>query len=96
MAPTDKLALFGQQGRADIYNLDMGSSRASLVINLYGWQGAATNGKSRKKTDELITAARQEFDTTSIGPKIILGDFNTDMDSSPAMKKLINEQSAPT
>ena len=63
-----------------------------MVINLYGWQGAATNGKSRKKTDELITAAQQEFDTTGIGPKIMLGDFNTDNDSSPAMKKLRNDQ----
>ena len=59
-----------------------------MVINLYGWQGAATDGKSRKKTDELITAAQQEFDTIGRGPKIILGDFNTDIDSSPAMRKL--------
>ena len=72
VARTDKLAFFRQQGRADIYNLDMGSSTALMVINLYGWQGAATNGKSRKKTDELITAEQQEFDTTGIGPKIVL------------------------
>ena len=92
VARTDKLAFFRQQGRADIYNLDMGSSTALMVINVYGWQGAAPNGESRKQTDELITAAHQEFDTTGTGPKIILGDFNTDIDSSPAMRKLINEQ----
>ena len=92
VARTDKLAFFRQQGRADIYNLDMGSSTALMVTNLHGWQGAASNGKSRKKTDELITAAQQEIDTTGMSPKIVLGDFNTDIDSSPAMRKLINEQ----
>ena len=50
------------------------------------------NRKSRNKTDELITAAQQEFDTTGIGPKIILCDFNTDVDSSPAMRKITNDQ----
>ena len=51
-ARTDKLAFFRQQGRADIYNLDIQSSTALMVINLYGWQGAATNGKSRQSSDE--------------------------------------------
>ena len=67
---TEILALFRQQGRADIYNIDMGSSTALMVVNLYGWQGAANNTFSKKKTDELIEAAQQEFDTTGIGPKI--------------------------
>ena len=60
---TEKLAFFRQQGRADIYNIDMGSSTALMVINVYGWQGAANNTNSRKRTDELIEAAQQEFDT---------------------------------
>ena len=40
VAGTDKLVFFRQQGRADIYNLDMRSSTALMVINLHGWQGA--------------------------------------------------------
>ena len=56
-----------------------------MVINLYGWQGVAKNSNSRKKTDELIEAAQQELDTT-------LGDFNTDIDSSPAMRKFITQR----
>ena len=85
---TEKLAFFTQQGRADIYNIDMGSSTALVVVNLYGWQGAANNTNSRKRTDELIEAAQQELDTTGIGPKVILGDFNTDIDS----RKLITQR----
>ena len=61
-----------------------------MVDNLSGWQGAANNTTSKKKTDELIEAAKQEFDTTRIGPKIhIMGDFNTEMDRSMAMRKLL-------
>ena len=84
IAQTEKLAFFRQQGRA-------GSSTALMVINLYGWQGAANNSNSRKRTDKLIEAL-QEFDTTGIGPKVKLGDFNTDIDSSPAMRKLLTQQ----
>ena len=62
IAQTEKLAFFRQQGRADIYNIDMGSSTALMVINLHGWQGAANNSNSRRRTDELIEAAQQEFD----------------------------------
>ena len=87
---TEKLAFLRQQGRADIYDIDMGSSM--MVVNLYGWQGAANSTNSRKRTDELIEAAQQELDTTGIGPKIILGDFSTDIDSSPAMRKLITQR----
>ena len=92
ISQTEKLAFFTQQGRADIYNIDVGSSTALMVVNLYRWQGAANNTNSKKKTDELIEAARQEVDTTGIGPKIILGDINTDIDSSPAMRKLITQR----
>ena len=63
-----------------------------MVINLYGWQGAANNSNSRKRTDELIEAAQKEFDITGMRPKVILGDFNTDIDSSPAMRKLITQR----
>ena len=63
-----------------------------MVVNLYGWQGAANNTNSKKKTDELIEATQQEFDTSGIGPRIILGDFNTDIGSSPAMRKLITQR----
>ena len=89
---TEILALVRQQGRADVHNIDMGSSTALMVVNLYGWQGAANNTFSKKKTDELIEAAQQEFDTTGIGPKIFLGDFNTDIGSSAAMMKFITQR----
>ena len=70
----EKLAFFRQQRQADTHKIDMGSSTALMVTNLYGWQRAANNSNSKKRTDELIEAAQQEFDTTGIGPKVMLGD----------------------
>ena len=69
VARTEKVAFFRQQGRADIYNLDMGSSTALMAINLYGRQGAATNGK----TDEITE--QQEFDSTGDRAEDHIGRF---------------------
>ena len=69
----------------------MGSSTALMVVNLCGWQGAANNTNSKKRTDELIEAAQQEFNTAGIGAKVILGDVNTDLDSNTAMRRLITQ-----
>ena len=76
-----------QQERADIHNVDMGSSTALMVINLYGWQGAANNTNSRKMTVELIEAAQQEFDTAEMGPKVILGDSKHGYQQQPGHEK---------
>ena len=37
LAGTRPVSVSRQQGRADINNIDMGSSTALMVVNLYGW-----------------------------------------------------------
>ena len=49
---------------------------------------SAQSTKNGANTDELLNVANQEMMAAGSGPMIILGHFNTDFDSSPAMKRL--------
>ena len=83
-------------GRMQIVLVDIGSKQQLLIINIYGWQGAASDTATAARTNDLMEAALEEarlLNRTSKGsiPILMLGDFNGNPHNFPALTAIIRD-----
>ena len=62
------------------------------VGNIYGWTGGVKGSKAADRTNDLLAIIANEFDMQEVGPKMIVGDLNGDLESLPIIQHLINDR----
>ena len=62
------------------------------VANAYGWTGSIKGSKAADRTNDLLTIASNELELQEPGPKMMVGDFNGDLEGLPIVQHLLKEK----
>ena len=62
------------------------------IGNGYGWTGGVKGSKAADRTNDLVVIAVNEFDLQEPGPKMLVGDFNGELEDLPIIQHLLKEK----
>ena len=62
------------------------------VGNVYGWTGGIKGSKAADRTNDLLATVVNEFDSQEVGPTMIVGDLNGDLERLPMIQHLLNDK----
>ena len=62
------------------------------VGNVYGWTGGIKGSKAADRTNDLLAIVANEFDSQEVGPTMIVGDLNGDLESLPMIQHLLKDK----
>ena len=88
-AQTDAFKKARATGRADITVCAVSPGMQLAIANIYGYTGGNANKKQLRKTKMLFDAVIPELDLLAGKFKIIVGDFNVDIQKLNACRELI-------
>ena len=76
-------------GRCDHYAIDIGHSAALSIYNWYGWSGSHQNAKLAARTNAMVEATIDEYNTQPLGPAVFAGDINCNTQDLRALSDLL-------
>ena len=62
------------------------------IGNGYGWTGGVKGSKAADRTNDLFVIAVNELDLQEPGPKMLVGDFNGELEDLPIIQHLLKEK----
>eukprot|EP00973_Karenia_brevis_P038453 5303805-Karenia_brevis.AAC.1 len=78
-------------GRVQLTSIILPHDVLLVVANVYGWTNGHTDAQARTRTDSMISMILNEFSQLPEGPRLIVGDFNADVENLPTLDAVVEE-----
>lgn len=80
-----------ETGRLAIYQLDV-QGRTLLIAVIYGWTGACAGNGAAERSEDLMHILANELRAQPVGPQLIMGDFNGELEDFPTLITMTQEE----
>ena len=80
-------------GRVQITGIILPGNILIVVFNVYLWTNGHTDPKALQRSSDLLSAIMDEWDSLPPGPKMLLGDFNCELEDLTDITRRLQEGS---